>query len=254
MARHPVLLFLVPLVAVALPVAAQESQDEQARRLLEDGRAYRAQGKQKQALDNFNIVVSSFPATDSVGQALLEIGRYRMEVEGDAEKARAAFEQVTKQYARSDAAPGAYYYLGLLTLQRATTPAEIDDALAQFARVETLYPRSPWVPRALQASALAHRRAGRYAGGRRPQPARVARVPGLRRRRRRPVRDRPGARALRASRASRWRSSSRSATASRRAPGRSRRSSAPRRSTACSGARSPPSRSTRPSRWPPATC
>ena len=98
-----------------------------------------------------------------MGQALLEIGRYRMEVEGDAEKARAAFEQVTKQYARSDAAPGAYYYLGLLTLQRATTPAEIDDALAQFARVETLYPRSPWVPRALQASALAHRRAGRYA-------------------------------------------------------------------------------------------
>ena len=163
MARHPVLLFLVPLFALAVSVAAQESQDEQARRLLEDGRTYRAQGKQKQALDNFNIVVSSFPTTDSVGQALLEIGRYRMEVEGDAEKARAAFEQVTKQYARSDAAPGAYYNLGLLTLQRATTPAEIDDALAQFARVETLYPRSPWVPRALQASALAHRRAGRYA-------------------------------------------------------------------------------------------
>ena len=163
MARHPVLFFLVPLLAVTMPVVAQESQDEQARRLLEDGRAYRAQGKQKQALDNFNIVVASFPATDSVGQALLEIGRHRMEVEGDAEKARAAFEQVTKQYARSDAAPGAYHNLGLLTLQRATTPAEIDDALAQFARVETLYPRSPWVPRSLQASALAHRRAGRYA-------------------------------------------------------------------------------------------
>jgi hypothetical protein len=98
-----------------------------------------------------------------VGQALLEIGRYRMEVEGDAEKARAAFEQVTKQYARSDAAPGAYYYQGLLTLDRATTASEIDDALAQFTRVETLYPRSPWVPRALVASALAHRKAGRYA-------------------------------------------------------------------------------------------
>ena len=39
-----------------------------------------------------------------------------MEVEGDVEKARAAFEQVTKEHARSDAAPGAYYYLGLLTL------------------------------------------------------------------------------------------------------------------------------------------
>jgi outer membrane protein assembly factor BamD (BamD/ComL family) len=159
--RHLPLLWM--LAALALPAAAQETPDEQARRLLEDGRAYRAQGKTKQALDNFNIVVSSFPSTDSVGQALLEIGRYRMEVEGDAEKARVAFEQVTQRYARSDAAPGAYHNLGLLTLQRATTAAEIDDALAQFARVETLYPRSPWVPRALQASALAHRRAGRYA-------------------------------------------------------------------------------------------
>jgi outer membrane protein assembly factor BamD (BamD/ComL family) len=151
------------LLALASPTLAQEAPDEQARRLLEDGRAYRAQGKLKQALDNFNIVVSSFSSTDSVGQALLEIGRYRMEVEGDAEKARVAFEQVTKQYPRSDAAPGAYHSLGLLALQRATTAAEIDDALAQFARVETLYPRSPWVPRSLQASALAHRRAGRYA-------------------------------------------------------------------------------------------
>jgi len=155
--------FLLLLLVLASPALAQESPDDQARRLLEDGRAYRAQGKLKQALDNFNIVVASFASTDSVGQALLEIGRYRMEVEKDDEKARAAFEQVAKQYPRSDAAPGAYHSLGLLALQRATTTAEIDDALAQFARVETLYPTSAWVPRSLQASALAHRRAGRYA-------------------------------------------------------------------------------------------
>jgi outer membrane protein assembly factor BamD (BamD/ComL family) len=159
--RLPHLLLLV--LVLGSPALAQESPEDQARRLLEDGRAYRAQGKDKQALDNFNIVVASFASTDSVGQALLEIGRYRMEVEKDAEKARAAFEQVAKQYPRSDAAPGAYHSLGLLALQRATTTAEIDDALAQFARVETLYPTSAWVPRSLQASALAHRRAGRYA-------------------------------------------------------------------------------------------
>jgi len=159
----PGLLLFLALVALARPVAAQETPDEQARRLLEDGRAYRAQGKAKQALDNFNIVVSSFPSTDSVGPALIEIGRYRMEVEGDAEKARESFEQVTKQYARSEAAPGGYYYLGLLTLSRAATAADIDDALANFSRVATLYPRSEWVPRALAASARAHRKAGRYA-------------------------------------------------------------------------------------------
>jgi TolA-binding protein len=160
-------LFAVLAFAVAplpaQPAAGQQSPDEQARRLLDEGRAYRAQGKAKQALDNFTIVVSSFPGTAAVGEALLEIGRYRLEVEGDEAKARAAFEQVAKEHARTEAAPGAYHNLGLLTLARAASPAEVDDALAQFARVETLYPRSPWVPRALLASASAHRRAGRYA-------------------------------------------------------------------------------------------
>ena len=96
------------------------------------------------------------------GDALLEIGRYRMEVEEDDDGAREAFEQVSRDHAQSDAAPGAYHYLGLLTLRRATTPAQLDDALAQFTRVATLYPRSPWVPRSLQASAMVHRRAGRF--------------------------------------------------------------------------------------------
>jgi TolA-binding protein/streptogramin lyase len=157
------LVCLVFLLAGVASAPAQETPDLQARRLLEDGRMYRSQGKLKQAFDNFTIVVSSFPGTDSVGQALLEIGRYHLDVEGDLEKARAAFEQVTKEHAHSDAAPGAYYHLGLLTLARAVGPADIEDALAQFTRVETLYPRSLWVPRALQGAAMAHRRAGRYA-------------------------------------------------------------------------------------------
>jgi TolA-binding protein len=161
--RPLAVLLSLALALVPVTVTAQQTPDEQARRLLEDGRAYRAQGKDKQALDNFNIVVSSFPGTSAVGEALLEIGRYRAEVENDPVKARAAFEQVTKDHARSSAAAGAYYSLGRLTLARATTPAEIEDALAQFTRVETLYPGSPWVPRALEAAAAAQRRAGRYA-------------------------------------------------------------------------------------------
>jgi TolA-binding protein len=145
----------------ALPVRAQARPDEQARRLLEDGRQYRAQGKLKQALDNFTTIVTSFTDTDSVDDALIEIGRYHVEVEGDVEKARASFEQVTKQYPQSDGAPGAYYWLGRLTLNRATTSAELDDALAQFTRVQRLYPRSDWLPQALYASGLVHRKAGR---------------------------------------------------------------------------------------------
>ena len=151
------------LLLLGAATAAQETPDVQARRLLEDGRAYWAQGKLKQALDNFQTIVTSFPQTPSVGLALLEVGRYRMEVEGDLEKARAAFEQVSKQYAQSDGAPGAYYYLGRLTLARAVTTVDLDDALAQLTRVHRLYPKSDWVPRALEASAQVHRRAGRYA-------------------------------------------------------------------------------------------
>ncbi len=150
-------------VALASLAWAQTSPEAQARGLLDDGRAYMAKKQHKQALDNFNTIVTGFAQTESVDDALLEIGRYRLEVDGDADKAREAFDQVAKRYPQSDGAPGAYYFLGLVSLNRASQPAELDDALAQFARVQRLYPRSEWVPRALHASGLAHRKAGRYA-------------------------------------------------------------------------------------------
>ena len=161
MTRGP--LSILAALLLTAPALAQENSDVQARRLLDDGRVYWAQGKLKQALDNFNIIVASFSSSSSIGQALLEIGRYRMDVEGDVEKARASFEQVAKQYPQSDGAPGAYYYLGLLTLNRANNAADLDDALAQFTRVQNLYPKSDWVPKALQASGLVYRKAGKYA-------------------------------------------------------------------------------------------
>ena len=77
------------ILLIAAGASAQNSPDEQARRLLEDGRTYRSQGKLKQALDNFNTIVTGFPNTDSVDDALLEIGRYHLEVEGNVDKARA---------------------------------------------------------------------------------------------------------------------------------------------------------------------
>ncbi|MGD8897001.1 MAG: tetratricopeptide repeat protein [Acidobacteriota bacterium] len=162
--RSRLLITLLALVALAVPVFAQQEDAEgQAQRLLAEGREYWKAGKLKQALDNFNIVISSFGDTEAVGDALLEIGRYRMEVDGDEDGAREAFVQVSRDHAQSAAAPGAYHYLGLLTLEGATTPTELEDALAQFSRVVTLYPQSIlWVPRSLQASAMVHRRAGRY--------------------------------------------------------------------------------------------
>lgn len=156
------ILLAVALAAAASLASAQTSPEQQARGLLEDGRSYLKDGKLKQALDNFNTIVSGFSSTDSVDDALLEIGRYQMEVEKNLDKAREAFEQVAKRFPQSDGAPGAYYYLGMLILSRAAAPAEIEDALAQFARVQRLYPGSEWVSKALYASALAQRKAGRF--------------------------------------------------------------------------------------------
>jgi TolA-binding protein len=151
------------LALLAGVAVGQTSPEEQAKRLLEDGRGYRTQGKAKQALDSFQTVVSGFQNTESVDDALLEIGRYYLDVESNVDKARDAFDQVAKRFPQSDSAPGAYYYLGLLTMDKAQAPAELDDALAQFTRVQRLYPRSEWVPRALHASGLALRKVDRLA-------------------------------------------------------------------------------------------
>ena len=141
---------------------AQLPAEEQARRLLEDGRAARSQGKIKQALDSFGIIVTGFANTSSIDDALLEIGRTYLESSGDTEKARQAFEQVATRYPQGDAAPGAYYYLGAIALERATSAAELDDALAQFVRLQKVYAGSQWMARALYGAGLVHRRARRY--------------------------------------------------------------------------------------------
>jgi len=153
-------LVLITLTLAPLPARAQTA-NERARRLLEEGRSYRQRKMDKQALAAFGDIVTSFADTDSVDDALLELGRHYMDVEGDVDKARQSFEAVTKGHAQSDGAPGAYYWLGRLTLGRANTSAELDDAMAQFTRVQTLYPRSQWVGHALYAMGLVHRKAGR---------------------------------------------------------------------------------------------
>lgn len=133
----------------------------QARRLLEDAREYLRDGRHKQAFDNLQTIVNGFAQTDSVDDALLEIGRYHAEVEGDPEAARTAFAQLVQRFPQSDGAPGAYYFLGRLRLDNARTAEDLDDALAQFDRLQSLYPRSAWVAAALHATGLVHRRAGR---------------------------------------------------------------------------------------------
>ena len=143
-------------------VAAQPRPDDQARRLLEDGRSDLANGRARQGLDALQTIVTGFPNSAYADDALLEIGRYAEEVEKNPTKAREVYDQIAKRYPQSDAAPGAYLQMGRIAFTTAASQGAFDDALANFQRVIRLYPESPFVPNALVASASVFRRAGRF--------------------------------------------------------------------------------------------
>jgi len=141
---------------------AQPRPDDQAKRLLEDGRTDLANGRARQGLDALQTIVTGFPNSPYADDALLEIGRYSEEVEKNLVKAREVYDQIAKRYPQSDAAPGAYLQMGRIAFATAAAQSAYDDALANFQRVVRLYPDSQFVPHALAASSAVFRRAGRY--------------------------------------------------------------------------------------------
>lgn len=150
------------LFATSSLAFAQPSSDEQARRLLDDGRRDLSQGRAQQALDAFQTIVTGFPASEYADDALLELGRYAEEVENDALRAREIYSQIAKKYPQGNAAPGAYLQMGRISFATASSQSALDEALANFQRVVRLYPESEFVPRALVGSAAALRRAGQF--------------------------------------------------------------------------------------------
>lgn len=164
MSRSRLLAAALLTFSTSAPVVAQPQSrpDDQARRLLEDGRTDLANGRAKQGLDALQTIVTGFPSSPWADDALLEIGRYAEGVEMNPAKAREVYDQIAKRYPQSDSAPGAYLQIGRIAFNTAATQAALDDALANFQRVIRLYPGSAFVPHALVASAAVFRRAGRY--------------------------------------------------------------------------------------------
>ncbi|MBK5255713.1 MAG: tetratricopeptide repeat protein [Vicinamibacteria bacterium] len=136
--------------------------DDQAKRLLDDGRTDLANGRAKQGLDALQTIVTGFSTSAYADDALYEIARYAEEIEKDHSKARDLYDQITKKYPQGDAAPAAYLRMGRLVFATAASQAALDDSLANFQRVIRLYPESPSVPSALMAAAAVFRRAGRF--------------------------------------------------------------------------------------------
>jgi len=154
-------LLLALALALSRPASGQTGSNELARQHLESGLQFYNQQKYRQALNDFNIIVGSMASTEVADNALLKIGEYYLEVEEDFAKARESFEGVLQRYPTSDSAPGAYYYLGLLTLRSTRGREGVDDALANFQRVG-LYPRNAWLPAALYATGGSQERALRW--------------------------------------------------------------------------------------------
>ncbi len=155
---------MAPVLLLALSglASAQPRPDDQAKRLLEDGRSDLANARARQGLDALQTIVTGFPNSVYADDALLEIGRHTEDVEKNLVKAREVYDQIAKRYPQSDSAPGAYLQIGRIAFATAASQAALDDALANFQRVVRLYPESPFVAHALVASAAVFRRAGRF--------------------------------------------------------------------------------------------
>ena len=139
---------------------AQGPSSDLARQHLESGVQFYEQQRYKQALNDFQIIVTSMSNTEYADDALLRIGRYYLEVEQKFDKARESFDSVLRGYPTGDAAPGAYFYIGNTLFQTDRTGHAIDDALANYQRV-FLYPGNPWIPAALNSTGRALERQGK---------------------------------------------------------------------------------------------
>jgi TolA-binding protein len=126
---------------------AQTSSSETARKHLESGNQFYEQGRYKQALNDFDIVIA-MADSEYADDALLRSGEYYLDIEGNFDTAREYFNRILQNYPTEDSAPGAYYYLGVVTLRSTFGQQGVDDALANFQRVIMLYPQSTWVPAA----------------------------------------------------------------------------------------------------------
>lgn len=157
--RRVVLLGLALLIATT--AFAQGPPTDLARQHLESGTQFYAQGRYKQALNDFQIIVTSMADTEYADDALLRIGRYYLDIEDDFDKAKESFDAVLRGYPTGNAAPGAYYYLGEVEFRSDRTGRAIDDALANYQRV-FIYAGNPWIPAALYSTGVAFERQRKF--------------------------------------------------------------------------------------------
>ncbi|MCB9397861.1 MAG: outer membrane protein assembly factor BamD [Acidobacteria bacterium] len=117
---------------------------DQAERLFNNAATFYGAGKYKEALADYQRIVEDFPTSGWADKALLEIGHYYLNVEGDTGKAMGFYERIQGQYSTSESAPAAYYWKAFIIDQTAQTINELEVAIADLIRMLNLYGDTDW--------------------------------------------------------------------------------------------------------------
>lgn len=141
------------LCTLCVPSAVGQDNDR-ARLTLESGIQFYNSGDYKNALVDFDSVIQGYASSQYVDEALMWKARYFYDIEKDTPQARSIIERVIRELPGSDSAPDAYYYLGNILADSRTSMEELRDALANYERIERLYPDSEVADDALFQSGL----------------------------------------------------------------------------------------------------
>ena len=153
------LFFLQAISALTWPV---EAWQDQAYELYDSGKTFMNLGQHKEALVNFEDVVTNFSETEWAPKSLLEIGSYYLTVEKDHEKALSYYTRIRKDYGQSDEAPAAYYFKALIIEQQSELSSDIQAGIADLIRMNRLFPKSQWRSEALFLFGKLHFRLQNY--------------------------------------------------------------------------------------------
>lgn len=137
-------------------------QDDPAERLFFNAQTFMTAGKYQEALTDLENVVKIHPRSPYASQALLDIGRYHLEIAGDDGKAQVYFSRILKEYPGSPEAPAAYYFQAVIVDKNGNAPSELESAVADLIRMENLFPNNNWRNGALYLFGKLSMRLGQY--------------------------------------------------------------------------------------------
>lgn len=148
------------LCAAGLPLVAQSSAEDRARRQLELAKAFLKEKNYAAGLRDLGEILTNFPATSVADDALLEQARYQLDVRRDPVAAKTLAETLRKAYAESDSVPMSYVLDGRGALLAGRSPTDIALAIENFERAAKLFKGNAAIPEAMYRAAAAARIGG----------------------------------------------------------------------------------------------